>query len=250
VKSWLSSLELWRGLEFGSAPDQLFFWGQQGTPLQTYFAANLPDGSNRVHKAAEPITTKGNAWLATNGMGRLEQPPEGAGLAWTGLPFISPRLAPLVIPEGDFVMCSLAPSANSTLPPPEELIQTINLWTNLVFYEWEITQPRLEAMNYICQVFRLILQKPQLSAESAGLVWLRAAAHKLGNCVTAATVTGPNRISFFRQSNIGFSSIELQLLADWLESPQFPRGCHTLLAPSNLRSNNKAASRSAEPENP
>jgi hypothetical protein len=39
------------------------------------------------------------------------------------------------------------------------------------------------------------------------------------------------RLVFTRTSTVGFTALELHLLADWMESPQFPRGLHTLLAP-------------------
>jgi hypothetical protein len=43
--------------------------------------------------------------------------------------------------------------------------------------------------------------------------------------------TGPAQLDFTRQSTVGFNALELHLLADWLESPQFPHGLHTFLAP-------------------
>ena len=61
------------------------------------------------------------------------------------------------------------------------------------------------------------------------MAWFRAAASKLGNCVTTITKTGPDQLSFARTSSAGFTAVEFNLLADWLESPQFPRGLHTFL---------------------
>jgi hypothetical protein len=66
------------------------------------------------------------------------------------------------------------------------------------------------------------------------MAWLTAAAPKLGNCVTAVTKTGPGQLSFLRQSGAGLTALELHLLADWLESPQFPCGLHTFLAPPDM----------------
>jgi len=70
-----------------------------------------------------------------------------------------------------------------------------------------------------------------MPAESASIAWFKAAASKFGNCATYVTKTGPNQLSFARRSNTGFTAVELHGLADWLESPQFPRGTHTSLAP-------------------
>ena len=81
------------------------------------------------------------------------------------------------------------------------------------------------------QFARLVLHRAQLPTGEPGVLWLKAIAPKLGDNVTDITQTGPNQLSFTRKSTIGFTGIELNLLADWLESPQFPRGLYTFLAP-------------------
>jgi hypothetical protein len=64
---------------------------------------------------------------------------------------------------------------------------------------------------------------------SASVTWIQAMETKLGNCGTVVTRTGPNRLSFTRKGTIGISAMEFFILADWLESPQFPRGLTTFL---------------------
>jgi hypothetical protein len=71
----------------------------------------------------------------------------------------------------------------------------------------------------------------QIPIGSASSAWLKAAESKLGNCTTAVIKTDSATLSCVRQSAVGFTAIELQLLADWLESPQFPSGLHTFVAP-------------------
>lgn len=235
MKSWLASLQLWQGLELGDPPDQIYGWGQLGVPLQTFLSAPFPHASNRVERATEALLQEGSSWLATNGMGHLERLPQQGGFGWTGIPFLALQVIPVATPDGDFLTCGLSPNINTNLPPPAELIRTILAWTNLVYYQWEVTQPRVEAWIYISQVFRLIFKKAQLPRDSTGLTWLKAAAPKLGNSISVATVSGPSRIAFVRESSIGFTSVEMQLLVDWLESPQFPCGIHTFLAPPDIR---------------
>ena len=48
IKPWLASLRAWNALEAGPPPDQLFAWGLQGLPMNTFFAAPQPDASNQV----------------------------------------------------------------------------------------------------------------------------------------------------------------------------------------------------------
>jgi hypothetical protein len=91
---------------------------------------------------------------------------------------------------------------------------------------------RIEQLIYIGQFVRLVTRHAQLPVDSASMRWLRAAAHGLGNCASVVNQAGPARLTFARRSTIGLSALEMHLLADWLESPQFPRGSYTLLTPA------------------
>jgi len=103
--------------------------------------------------------------------------------------------------------------------------------TNLVYYDWEITGPLIESWLYISQVARIAFRHPQLSLESASIAWFRVLSARLDKSATVVTGTGTNQLSFIRKSTAGLTAPELHLLADWLESPQFPRGLHSFLAP-------------------
>ena len=49
-------------------------------------------------------------------------------------------------------------------------------------------------------------------------------APRIGNIGTTLTVTGPDRMTWVRQSPYGFTSVETILLVNWLESVTFPWG--------------------------
>jgi hypothetical protein len=67
---------------------------------------------------------------------------------------------------------------------------------------------------------------------TAGLAWVTALSPHLGSSTTEVHLTSPTQLSLVRSSTAAFTGFELQLLADWLESPKFPRGLHTLDAPA------------------
>ena len=84
------------------------------------------------------------------------------------------------------------------------------------------------------QLTRHMLCLPRMDApDNAGLAWLVALLPRLTNsvAVTSIELSSPTRLSFARSSALGFTGAELQVLADWLESLQFPRGLHTFTAP-------------------
>ena len=77
------------------------------------------------------------------------------------------------------------------------------------------------------QFIRWVSGLSQLPPHSAGLMWLRAIAPKLGDSITDITRTGREQLSLVRKSSFGFTAIELHLLIDWLESPRFPIGLYS-----------------------
>lgn len=233
----LASLKMWHDLQLGPPPNQLFFWALEGIPVQTYFAAPLPDASNQVHAAAELLVRQTGRWPDTNTMLNFVRATDYNGAVWAGVPFMSPFLRSVDAAGGRFAFGGLFPDALTNRPPPELLPQILGR-TNLVAYDWELTGPRIESWIFTGQLFRLVVDRAQLPPESAGMAWLKAIAPRLGNCATAVTRTGAEQLSLVRNSSVGFTAVELHALADWLESPQFPRGTHTALAPPPPRPEN------------
>jgi hypothetical protein len=234
----LAASEFWSSNSLGRAPDQLYLWTQSGVPMQTYFAAPSSAASNQVSRLAGYVLDRINPLLAANGpagAGEFRRAPDGVGLAWNGLPFMSPFLQFTESAAGPVVVGGLFPPDGQTNHPPSpELLRLLATTTNLVVYDWELTGPRVETWLYIGQFFRLAFAQAQLPPESTAVNWLKAIEPQLGNCATLVTQTGSARLTFQRKSALGLTALELQLLADWLESPRFPVGIHTHSAPPDL----------------
>ncbi len=235
ITPWLTSLASSKiGLKLPEV-DQFFGWSIEGFPVHTYFAAPTSGASNQVQLLSESLMNQGNAWLATHGMGQFERSPGGNSVAWMRLPMVQAFLRPVVeTNSGEFIFGGWLPYKHTNQPPPAEMLQMLFNRTNLIAYEWEITQPRVEGWLLFGQTLRLALFKAQLPAGSTSMVWLKNTGLKLGNSVTAVNQTGPAQISLIRQSTVGATSVELHLLTDWFESPQFPVGLHTFLAPEAI----------------
>ena len=170
------------------------------------------------------------SWFPTNDLARFEKSQTFNGLQWGGVPYVWPFLRSITVSNQDFVFGGGIPDAGADpallSSPPEVLSRT-----NLLYRNWEITGQRIEQWLYLGQFARFVSHKAQLMSGSPGVLWLKAVAPKLGASKTDITQTGPNQLSFNRKSTIGFTGLELNLLADWLESPQFPIGLYTFLAP-------------------
>ena len=230
-RSWLASLKAWQDLNIGPPPNQFFCWALAGQPALTYFAAPQPDAGNQVSRLSALVVEKGKPWFEHHSDALIERSKEFNGLQWGGVPFFTPFLESIVTNHDNLIFGGLLRVPLPDSPPPSDLAPQLLSQTNLVVYERELSAPRIEQWLYISQFIRLVSRREQLH-KSAGMAWLKAAGPKLDNSATRVFWTAPNQLSFTRASSIGFTAIELHLLIDWLESPDFPRGLHSLpLAP-------------------
>ena len=242
LKPWLTTLKRWRDLPLSESPDQLYFWSLPGAAAQVYFATPMSDASNQVCNLTEYLMAKGNPWLASNGYVRFECLPESNGVRWGNMPSIQPFFQFVNAADGGLVFGGLlqdtVPGNNSQSnlydrPALSQLLHQMSMQTNLVYYDWEYTRLRIQPCLYLGQVLRVVSRHAQLPLESTDLKWLEVVEPRLGNCTTEITVPTANQLVFARKSTVGFTGAELQLLADWLESPQFPRGLYSLSVSPN-----------------
>ena len=229
MRPWLASSKFWQGLGVGAPPNQLYLWAQRGPEFLSYFAAPMANASNWVEQATDRLLQKPNAYLASDGMGQFQRSTNGPGAIWADVLLTVPFLQPVTLSGSDFIFGGLVPSPLTNRPPAAELLNTVLGDTNLVAYDWELTGSRIDQWLHFGQLVRFALHLAQVPPKSASFAWLTALEPKLGGCVTAVSRTGPAQLSFVRRSGLGFTAAELDWLADWLESPKFPRGLNTFL---------------------
>jgi hypothetical protein len=229
---WLGTLPAWQKLEFTPPPDQAYLWSQAGGPFQTYFAAPLPEASNQVWQLSKRLVQNGNPWLATHAQGSFQWAYDPGRVVWNDAFLISPWLVGMAANHQDFLMGGLyAIEAGDLDVPSQDMLHTVLTTTNLVFYQGERTGIRVDDGFFVTQLFRVLFHRAQLPSAAASTLWLKAVEPQLGTSTTLVAQTGPAQLSFARQSTVGLTALEFHLLSDWLESPEFPRGLHTFLAP-------------------
>jgi hypothetical protein len=224
LQSSLAAWPFWQDLQIGAPPDQFYVWSLGENPYALYAAAPLPEPRRQFPVLMNWALQSGNPWLATNGYVNLRTAPDGNGLLWGNQPDLKPFVKFAGTAEDGWLLAGLTPDTNSAaLPPPPGLVQDILRRTNLVYYDWEVTGPRLQPTLQFAQTARQIARQPDLSLNSASLVWLGSLIPRLGTSATIIVRTGPAELTLTRRSTIGLTSVELHLLTGWLESPNFPR---------------------------
>jgi hypothetical protein len=232
IGAWLGSWKPWQDLQAGAAPNQFYAWSQQASPVFSYVAAPLNNASNAVVNMSDHLVEAGNPWMATNGSGDFQRSTVAAGLEWTAArPLMALFLQSVSDRQGDAILAGFGRSDATNQPIPAPLLQRFLEQTNLVYYDREVTGAEIQRWLYLTQALRMVFWKAQLPPESAGVPWLQALERVVSDSTTTVKETGPAQLSFTRTSSVGFTGLELQLVADWVEAPRFPLGLHTLQAP-------------------
>jgi hypothetical protein len=96
--------------------------------------------------------------------------------------------------------------------------------TNLVYYDWEITEDRLPQVRSLTDFLFVLSGSGQqfIAADAPAQKWLDAVAPKLGNCGTVGTIVSSNEVALVRNGSIGLTAFELTMLKGWIASPNFP----------------------------
>jgi hypothetical protein len=231
LKPWLASWKTWSDLRIGPPPDQIYSWSAPAGVFQTYFAAPLPAARGEVQALSEHLLQKANPWLAARGYFGFEPGSDSNGVVWGRSSAIRPFVKSAAADDaGGVVYGGLIPETEARAgtnffyyhPSFPELLDNLSGLTNLVYYHWELTGPRIQSCLYIGQFLSAITRQKPLPLDSTAAVWLKIVQPRLGNTTTALTLTAPNQLSFSRRSTVGFTAAELNFLAAWLESPQFP----------------------------
>lgn len=210
--------------------NQVYAWSLSTAPFQSFILLRTPNPSNELRRLSKTLPATFNPVLAQKQAGKLEWDPKRFAILWKGLSVLTPFLrAQTDTNSGSYLSFGLFPEISSTNPAPAELVGQVVGRTNLVYYDWEITQARighwrvLSKMPFLAAPFN---PPKGTNAENRLLLaterWLSAIAPLLGNTITEATVASNKELSATRRSPIGFTAMELVALARWVNSPWFP----------------------------
>jgi hypothetical protein len=223
---WLKQQPPIQELESKAVPNQLFIWGQDVKfPLQVRAAVPVANAGDALHRFQTKVMPKWNAYLAEHGTGSLEPAPNQARIIWRGLPLLIPSVRAISEPASNFLLADVFPVEPNpyTEPPPPQLIQQLTSRTNLLYYDWEITEARLVQVRPMLGLLSIVVTYPGHDTNSVTSRWLDGVQPKLGETITEAAAVSPREVNIVRKSHIGFNSLELLALMNWLESPNFPQ---------------------------
>ncbi len=221
--------------------NQFYIWSQAQLPFMTFGAMPVKDSKTTFNQLADRLPKLFNQKLEQEKAGNIVLSTNKESIVWSGLSMIAPHLLATNEAAGQFIFAGLFPPPPSREAPPRELIEQVSSRTNLVYYDWEITQHRLGHWQMLSKMLPLLAPKrypiaPELIAQaktnqtvrtelSQRILherWQSKVAPFLGNTITEVTLVAPNEIEMIRRSHIGFTGFELLYLSNWLNDPRFP----------------------------
>ena len=226
IAPWMGRQEWVKQYEIKPVPNQACLWAFPQVPFQTCAAVPMPQADKVMDRLAAQLIPAISTNLGKQHLGDLRY--HTNTLFWVDLSIVGPSLRSVTEASGEYLAGALFPVFAFTNPAPAELFGQIIGRTNLLYYDWEITQERVVQARVIGQLFDIFMPaveampEPPQRTNVCGNAWITAIAPQLGNTVTEALVTSPKEISITRKSHVGLSSLEIVLLARWLDSPDFP----------------------------
>ena len=225
LSRWLGQQPFIKALDLPAAPNQLFLWDNSGSAmLQLKAAAPVPKAGAAADKFASRLLPNINTNLAKMALGQLTRNSTNATFYWKNLPFLFPYFRPVSDATGDYVLGGIFPITPdpATNPPPAALFAQITSRTNLLYYDWEITEARIAQFSPLFQFLPLFTSIPAMSPESAVYKWLEASSRLMGETITEVAAVSDRELALVRKAPLGLNSTELFFLASWLESTNFP----------------------------
>jgi hypothetical protein len=220
VQPWLAAQPLWKELGF-STPNQVFGWAQSQAPYLTHLAWPMPDAEAQIKGALPRIIPAFQHRFPWLDFGQVEL--LSGRLVWRGFPIIVPFLNPAQDPG--FAVAGIFPLSNPQEPAPPELFTQLQGRTNLIYYDWELTQPRASDWDALSSLYTMMAGQAPPATNSLALRWLQDTnvTRHLGNCVTEITRTSPREWAAVRSSAVGFTAFELNRILHWIAGEKFPR---------------------------
>lgn len=200
--------------------NQLFIWAYPDIPFQIYAAMPVSNGDKALQSVGNEIAKTYNPFLKSRSAGTISWNSNQTSLVWTGLSVTTPHLTITNAHNRQYLFGGLFPLVSFPKGEDSPLWNEVVSKPNLIYYDWEITEPRLGAWMMLSQLLPM-LPKTEAGKSDPFLKaakWLQVVAPGLENTVTEATLTAPNQVQIIRKSPLGLTGRELFQFAYWAAS--------------------------------
>lgn len=145
-----------KNLPINPYTNQVFLWNHPDLPLQVYGAMPVSNGKESLQKMGSQIPPVFNPVLKSNQVGSIGWNSNKTSLVWKGLSITTPEMIATNVSGHDFLAAGFFPFAalrtNTASPLWGEVVNK----SNLVYYDWEITEARMGSWLFLSQLVPLV----------------------------------------------------------------------------------------------
>jgi len=219
VAAYLNLSPKYALLDGNPLTNQFYAWAMNQMPFQTYMAWPVADASNTLTGLSTSAPAAFNPGLKRFNDSALVWQGAKRRLICTGRRFVAPTLEAEQEKAGQYLLVSFFPLGRHNEPAPEKLWEQIKGRTNLIYYDWELTGPRLAEWRLLGGIMGLRewgRSAEELDARTIDEDWLNGLGAPTGATATEITRPAPNELAMIRKGPIGLTALEMILLSDWL----------------------------------
>ena len=240
---WLARIGGVQSLGLNKLPTQMYAWSISNEIARVNTAFLIDDPTNAIRQLATSLPKWAGAAMEGH-IGEFIYASNRTEVLWSGIPFIFPTVKASIGPRGArFITGGLFPQPPRGYLAPPELFGQVNTRTNLLYYDWELSDQRIEHAKQLLPLLSIATMRKLPETNSASQAWMSSVGPKLGNTITEVTQTAPQELLLVRKSHTGFTGFEIAMLSAWLDSSDFPNSI--TLPPPMFKSRKPGAQRAA-----
>ncbi len=213
--AWLNGAELLNRFAWSKPPAQAYLWSVSLSPFMCNGAVSAPDAQAQLDATGRALVERYKPAAGNPMLGQLVHDTNLNRVSLTGLPIAVPFLK--LADDPGYLTFGFFPLIGPAKQGPAELFNQVIGRTNLVYYDWEITEGRMQQLRTVTQLRSMIGMGGLHPTNALSEEWLTAISSHLGNSVSELTQSGTNQMSLVRRSPIGIGAMELVGLARWAE---------------------------------
>jgi hypothetical protein len=225
VAAFLNPSPAFSALDGDPLTNQFCAWAMSEFPFLTYMAWPVVNATNALEKLSTEASAAFSSELKEFNGTELHWQANERRLLLSNLRIILPSVQAVHEKDGEFLLLDLFPLPPAKKTAPDQVWQQINGRTNLVYYDWESTGPRMQQWQMLGRMLLIRSRAPTRYIMKARLLeekWLGELAPLAGNSVTEITRVAPNELSVVRHAPLALTGIEMFLLSDWLSTVGAP----------------------------
>lgn len=228
VEPFLRSNASLAGMAADPFSGEFFCWAVGDMPLQTYAAWPVPNASQKLPEEESRLLATFNPKFARLDHSKLIWNSRLSNIHWSKTSIMLPTLMASHEDGVDYFLAGLFPLSPHARPVPSDLWRQFDGRTDLVYYDWERTGPRLQQWRILSELLPILPVKTGNSVQRTPAYmivdnWLAGLAPRLGTTVTQITQKSPRELALQRSSPFLFTSVELMWLSHWLtDTPSGP----------------------------